>query len=562
MASNGVISDTKRAQCAGRKGECVKQDSAEIRFHLAKLLESAGFKTSPTSSRLLAYLVDETLAGRAERLKGYSIGVDVFGRNADFDSAADSIVRVQMRRLRQLLADYYLTDEAKADRVIFVLEKGSYVPQFEFRSAGNAPVSRPLWANMRVWFFAILIMVILGGVVSASRYFSSEQRAEPKIFVSQFSAIDRSPESLLITRGLQHDLIALISQYPHLAVLGYDTVAGEGSKGRIGELYGADYILSGSVTTGGGIIKVASELSSVKTGLVVWSDTTEHNYQNVGDVLQSQSAIATRVGSVLGQPEGVIQQASKALIAESRGVSFANYGCIIAVYEYKRRKVEKTHRDMRHCLEKVTSDNRNYASAWALLSWVYGDEFRYGFNATPRTSPLHKSLIAAEKGVRANPFSATAHQYHAIALFYAGRDAEAKRAIENALRLSPNNAEILADAGWQDALAGESDDAQRYFDAALQLNPDPPSWYWGGLAINAIRSEDGAAALRFAELYPNDGILSLYVRAAALRLSGQEELANRQIADIGRSHPGLEKRGNGFVRRNRIDARFERWIFG
>jgi adenylate cyclase len=541
----------------------VKLDKSDIRYHLSKLLESEPFKASPTSSRLLTYLVEEALAGRSERLKGYSIGVDVFDRGAAFDAGSDSIVRVQMRRLRHLLSEYYMSESGKSAKIVIALEKGSYAPHFDIAELPNGDAIKSTKPNKILWFAgAAFVLLASLGLYLGYAHFRSEARIEPRIFVAQFSAIDRNPESILITRGLQHDLISLISQYPHLAVLGYETVAGEGNSGKISQLFGADYILSGSVNTGGGVIKVSSELTAVRTGLVVWSDTTEHRYTNAGDVLRSQTEIAARVGTVLGQPEGVIQQASKALVAESRGVSFTNYACIISVYEYKRRKIESVHREMRRCLEKATAENRNYASAWALLSWIYGDEFRYGFNAGPKSSSGNKALEAAEKGVRSNPFSATAHQYHAIALFYAGRDAEASRAIGNALRLSPNNAEILADAGWQSALAGADEKARAYFDEALKLNPDPPTWYWGGLAIDAIRREDRNDARRFSELYTNDGVLSLYVKAAALRLNGLDEDADRTLQQVAVNHPGLEKWPNGFLLRNRIDARLARWIFG
>ena len=62
---------------------------------------------SPRRQRFLQYIVNETLAGRPERLKGYSIGVEVFGRPEAFDPVADPIVRIEAARLREKLRDYY-----------------------------------------------------------------------------------------------------------------------------------------------------------------------------------------------------------------------------------------------------------------------------------------------------------------------------------------------------------------------------------------------------------------------------------------------------------------------
>lgn len=551
----------------------MEQHSGEIRYQLAKVLGAEMFKASPTSSRLLEHLVGEYLEGRSDRLKGYSIGVDVFDRGEDFDAGTDSIVRVQMGRLRRLLAEYYASDEGRNDRVRFEFPKGSYVPVINMvESAHSAP--GPLAAVAGFWrvgrrkyygLVALLLLVLvgIGGAVFYDRLLPRPERMEPRLFVAQFNVIDGSSDTRLIAKGLQHDLIALLSQYPNIEILGYETVAGEGGGGqKISNWHGADYLLSGSVATADGTIKVSSELVSVRKGTVLWSNMDSFAYSNAGDVLQSQSEIALKVGSTLGQPDGVIQQASKALIAESKGVSFANYACILAAYDYKRQKAEKDHLKIRKCLEKATRDNPNYSSAWSMLSWIYGDEHRYGFNRQAGGSGAVRALKAAEKGVATNPFSATAHQYLAIAQFYLGQDQKARQSMATAQRLSPNSSEILADAGWQNALAGNSDDARTYFDEALQLNPDPPTWYWGGLAIDAIRNDDADRAKRFAELYSGDGVLSLYVKAAAARLNGDDRRADLMLASASKSFPGGNQRDNDFIRHNRLDARLTRWIFG
>src|SRR5690606_12975454 len=62
---------------------------------------------SPQLVRFLDYIITRRLDGDAQSIKAYSIAVDVFGRPADFDPQSDPIVRVQARRLRALLDQYY-----------------------------------------------------------------------------------------------------------------------------------------------------------------------------------------------------------------------------------------------------------------------------------------------------------------------------------------------------------------------------------------------------------------------------------------------------------------------
>ena len=88
-----------------------------VRAELTRVLGSRCFSNAPSLSRFLTHIVDRTLEGKAGELKEYSLGVDVFGRGEQFDAKLDTIVRVQARRLRQKLEEYY--QEYVAGRYLF-----------------------------------------------------------------------------------------------------------------------------------------------------------------------------------------------------------------------------------------------------------------------------------------------------------------------------------------------------------------------------------------------------------------------------------------------------------
>ncbi len=115
-------------------GEAVSEQ--EIRAALSRVLDSAAFSRSGRARELLAYLVGEQLAGRGDQIKGFSIALDVFGRDAGFDAARDPLVRVQMGRLRELLAGYYAKD-GRDERLRIEIDKGGYCPVF--RNFGLEP---------------------------------------------------------------------------------------------------------------------------------------------------------------------------------------------------------------------------------------------------------------------------------------------------------------------------------------------------------------------------------------------------------------------------------------
>jgi Malectin domain len=104
------------------------------RSELAAIRGSSVLARSPSLLKLFDYIVRKYVEGETEHLKEYSIAVDAFGRAVDFDPKLDSIVRVEVYRLRKKLKQYYATEGA--DRTFeIVLEPGQYVPKLRPRVA-------------------------------------------------------------------------------------------------------------------------------------------------------------------------------------------------------------------------------------------------------------------------------------------------------------------------------------------------------------------------------------------------------------------------------------------
>src|SRR5262245_27518355 len=101
----------------------------QVRAQLNKILGSALFARSERLSEFLRYVVEETLHGNSGALKEQVIAHDVYSRGPSYDPNADPIVRVDARRLRDKLREYYA--EAPMDSVLITLPKGSYVPSFK-----------------------------------------------------------------------------------------------------------------------------------------------------------------------------------------------------------------------------------------------------------------------------------------------------------------------------------------------------------------------------------------------------------------------------------------------
>jgi hypothetical protein len=104
-----------------------------INDQLERILNTPPLVSSPSLSRFLRYVVEETVAGRSGAIKEYTLGLNVFDRGEEFNPRLDPIVRVQARNLRSRLEKYYETQGVE-DPVRIELPKGTYVPVFHYRT--------------------------------------------------------------------------------------------------------------------------------------------------------------------------------------------------------------------------------------------------------------------------------------------------------------------------------------------------------------------------------------------------------------------------------------------
>jgi len=105
-----------------------------------RIIHSTAFRNALTLQQLFQFVADKAIAGTTEGLKEYTIGVEAFGRKQDFDPKTDTIVRVQIHRLRLKLKEYY-DAEGSHDPILIGIPKGYYLPSFESAAAPVADLN-------------------------------------------------------------------------------------------------------------------------------------------------------------------------------------------------------------------------------------------------------------------------------------------------------------------------------------------------------------------------------------------------------------------------------------
>src|SRR5687768_3171579 len=114
---------------------------AAVRAELERILASDVFSRAQQLRRFLSFIVEHRLAGEKDALKESVLAHELYRKGTDFDGGTDPVVRVDARRLRDKLREYY---ETRSDPVVISLPKGSYVPVFERTPAVEIEPPRPI----------------------------------------------------------------------------------------------------------------------------------------------------------------------------------------------------------------------------------------------------------------------------------------------------------------------------------------------------------------------------------------------------------------------------------
>ena len=136
------------------------------RAELRAVLKSNEFAKAPAMAKLLTYLCEKTFEGKAHEIKEFSIATEVYGRNQHFGEKRDSVVRVEVSRLRKRLLNYY-EHEGFDHPLRIQIPAGTYQPEFErfaltiVDPAGlRSPTQRPLR-----WRFAVAAALAASGLL-------------------------------------------------------------------------------------------------------------------------------------------------------------------------------------------------------------------------------------------------------------------------------------------------------------------------------------------------------------------------------------------------------------
>lgn len=518
---------------------------SEIRRALAAVSQSQQLR-SARSRALLAFLVEETIAGRGDRLKAYSIATLLLERDASFDPQGDSIVRVEASKLRRALQVYYET-EGVADEVAIVLPRGSYQPEFIRRASPEArPTQVPADqgaaaaqtvelsalrgapAPRRVRYRRMLLGAALVAIVAAGSWFwRSQSRLDssvvgvtaPVLTVRDFEPTFGTASQKQRVAAFRVDLVHALSRFGRFrfrdgersgdpAERTYDVVARqvEPEKLLIAALHRA-------------------------TGEIIWSSAISLD----GDREEAVRSVATPLAS----PYGAIFSHERRILTTAPDSD--GEACIIRTIDALRRGDPEKYPT---CLNAIVIAYPQNMLAWSVLARVYRG--RYLNHGSPHDLALARE--AAQRGVELGSLNERARLADLETRFLSDPTAVDPATIESIVSVNRFQADTLARAGRLAIEAGYFEQGETLINEAGRFLPLAPI-DWGMLfAADLSRGRHGRVGSWSHQLSAGNNPL-VKLLAIAATVEAKEAVFDEDVAEFARRYPAIARAPGVYLQR-------------
>jgi len=498
--------------------ELAKHSDTPIAEELNRILASKAFRQADRLKRFLAFIVEETTAGRGERLKEYVVGVEVFGKPESFDPRNDPIVRVQARRLRAQLTRYY-REEAVESVILIELPKGGYAPVF--RQQRSAPVRRTVRPNLVSRNTAVVLP------------FADHSEAGDQEYFCQ---------------GLTQEVIHALAATSEVRLF----ASSEGANAAV--------VVTGSVRKSGDDVRITMNLIDTASDTYLWSGALDRVLNNIFAV-QAEAA------------RTIVEQVKHELAAggHSRHHASENLAACNLYVQGRYHVNQRTEEGLRKAVElfeKAIVENAQYAQAYSGLSDAYGLLGHYGVLAPAEvwtkaasnaawavlqdenSAEAHTSLahvkstqdwdwLGAEqefqRAIALDPLYSTAHHWYALSCMAPlARLDQACEEMMLAQALDPISSIIGRDLARIYYYKQDYDAALEQCDHNIELNPhfSPAYWILGLVQEQRGEFDESAAAFQRAiQLSPGSPLMKAAL-GRTFALSGKQEEARRILAEL------------------------------
>jgi adenylate cyclase len=502
--------------------------NVELKLTVLEALHRAfdnGLDRSDRQRKLLSYLVTEELEGRGDRIKAYSIATEVFDRPKDFDPQQDSIVRVEVGRLRQALERYYLTDGKTASLVISI-PKGQYRPVFTPAVASKeAPRRGPKKA-----------LLLVGAVLACALAATAAWRfAVPATQEAQLAGGPRSPIVAIapfefhsdkggqdfVAGGLQADLADTLSDYQWLTVIPLNEGTGapspqDGAK--------PDFIVRASLRLIGDQVKATVLLLDARSGAVRWTNRYEMHL-TAGDVLAMQRDLVAKIGRDVGSPFRIVADIARAQEDTIQAANDEALSCQLRAFHYWKTFKSRDYTPAWRCFVAAEARSPLDAETLAIGALLSLDPLNFRLSGRSHAEARSQAIRMAARAAEINEANFLTRVASYSAALCSGDIESFRVQARETVERFPNNPIALADVGARFILSsGDYAEGVALIEKARAIAADLTPVDTIAVAIDAMRRGVYEERPRLSEAATRtDAALVLTVELALAAARGDHE---------------------------------------
>jgi TolB-like protein/Tfp pilus assembly protein PilF len=412
----------------------------------------------------------------------------------------------------------------------------------------------------KTWLAAALVVAI--AAAAASYYLLTPHTDQiSSMAVLPFLNVSGNPDTEYLSDGITEALINNLSQLPDIRVaarsLAFRFKGRDVDPLKAGRELNVRAVITGTVTTRGGMLVIQSDVMDVTNGSQIWGSRYT---RPLGDILAVQDEIANEIFDklrlrVTGEEK---KRATKRYTEDAeayqlylRGRFYWNQGTIAGFKKSIEYLQQAIARDPKYALAYagLADSNLSLGSFWVEAISEAKAAALKAIELDPMLPEAHVALgdiklwldwdwPAAERefkeGIALNSGSALAHSQYAMFLAPMGRLNDAIDELKVAQSLDSLSPIINTDLGWCLLYAGQSGDAIRQFRSTLELDPNYVSARWGLGAAYAQQHlySDAVKELRQAQTLSEGSPLILGHLGLAYGLSGARKEAAQTVSEL------------------------------
>lgn len=410
------------------------------------------------------------------------------------------------------------------------------------------PAAGPLrrrWTGRLPTAIVASLLVVLAAAGAAAWWMPQAPLpgGKPVVAVLPFEVLEEDAVARRLGNGLTEDIITDLARFPEFQVIARDTIqayAGSSiSSAEIGKALGVSFVVEGSIQLQSDRLRITAQLLDAATGKHLWSDRWDRPR---GDLFAVQTEISEQVSNRLGGGDGMIQAAGRIAAHRKPPANLTAYELYLLgtekLEQINRADIEESIKLLRRAVEL----DPGLARAWVELYQAHSVMISFD---TDFAGNAKLAAEAAERAVMLDPGDAEAHAVMGFSFLDRNDLPRAKAEFDTALRMAPNQFEILTFYGSLASTFGEPQRGAEMIDHAIRLNPNYPMWstrlfaqsyFMAGRYEDVLRMQDRLSL-------ENYGQWMWAYRPAALSAIGRTAEAKASVAEALKWFPNLTIEG-------------------